>query len=91
MQDMDASRDTADESFHLPMLGLYADLEIGEGSVCLPEAFHQADARVRWRILADWARGLAQAQQRLLLEHPGCADAAPDPRPEPPAEPDHRD
>ena len=99
MQDIDASRDTAEESFHLPMLGLYADLEVGEGSICLPEAFHQADAVLRWRILADWARGLAEVQARLLNEHPACAglDAAQpggacaNPRRGPPAEPGHRD
>lgn len=91
MQDIDAPRDTAEESFHLPMLGLYADLEIGEGSVCLPEAFHQADARLRWRILAGWARGLAKAQSQLLREHPECAVVSPEPRPMPSAGPEHRD
>lgn len=99
MQDIDASRDTAEESFHLPMLGLYADLEIGAGSVCLPEAFHQADPVLRWRILADWSRGLADAQARLLSEHPACAGPGParpcagaqDERRMPPAASGHRD
>lgn len=54
-----------DDAFQLPMLGLYADLEAGCGSVLLPDEFHQAEPALQRRILADWQRGLAALQQGL--------------------------
>ena len=73
MHHFDASQTAADESFHLPMLGLYADLEAGEGSVSLPDSFLAADPALRWRMLSGWLQGLNQARSDLLREHPELA------------------
>jgi len=58
--------DDPDEApFHLPMLGLYADLEAGSGSVQLPDEFFRLSPALRQRILDDWLRGLQALRDRL--------------------------
>ncbi len=65
-QQHDEDVDSAE--FQLPLLGLYADLELGRGSVSLPDEFTQAPASVQLALIDDWQRGLAQL--RLRLQHP---------------------
>jgi hypothetical protein len=54
--------DLHDESFVLPVSGLFADLDTGLGSVRLPDEFHATPARVQLGLIAEWQRGLAQAR-----------------------------
>ena len=44
--------------FQLPLLGLYGDLEIGRGSVSLPDDFGQCPAMIQLGLLRDWHKGL---------------------------------
>jgi hypothetical protein len=55
-------------ALQLPLLGLYADLELGIGSVGLPDEFGAVDPGRRLLILRDWARGLEQARARALQD-----------------------
>ncbi|HSI60294.1 MAG TPA: hypothetical protein VLA16_22235 [Ideonella sp.] len=64
----DPEFDDEDTPFHLPMLGLYADLELGSGAVQLPDEFMQADPEIRRRILDDWLRGLTALRAGLPPE-----------------------
>jgi len=51
-------------SLQLPMLGLFADLELGAGSVALPDEFEASDPSRRLAILRDWSRDLQRARAR---------------------------
>lgn len=57
-----------DGPFHLPLLGLYADLELGAGSVHLPDEFDACPAEVRLRILQDWLAALEGARDRAARD-----------------------
>ena len=52
--------------FQLPLLGLYADLEIGRGSVQLPDEFGQAPREVQLAVLDDWLRSLTCLKQAVV-------------------------
>lgn len=72
----DDPRSGGDESFHLPVLGLYADMEAGCGSVCLPDAFQAIPAALQAGILDDWLRALSEVRNRLAAaQRDGCAAA----------------
>ena len=58
-----------EEVFQLPMHGLFADMELGRGVVCLPEVFHQQDASWRARVLDDWLVAL-EAERAALSALP---------------------
>lgn len=75
MQHFDASLAAADESFQLPMLGLYADLETGAASVSLPDHFQTLAPAVRCQVLSSWLRDLRRAHDELLRQHPDVARA----------------
>lgn len=60
--------DGEDTPFHLPVLGLYADLEMGCGAVQLPDEFHAAPAALRQRVLDDWLRGLQALRDAAAAE-----------------------
>lgn len=64
------SEDGAEESadFQLPVLGLYADLELGRGSVHLPDEFQRCSSAMRIEIINDWVKALGQSRQRALIE-----------------------
>jgi hypothetical protein len=73
----DDDDDGDDTPFHLPMLGLYADLEMGRGAVHLPDEFHAAPPAVRRQLLDDWLRGLQALRDALAVggqAPPGAAD-----------------
>jgi len=57
-----------DATLQLPLLGLYADLELGVGSVSLPDEFEAIDPARRLAILRDWTRGLERARARALRD-----------------------
>jgi len=48
------------DSFPLPLGGLFADLDTGEGALQLPDEFLQAPPQVQLQLIADWQRGLAR-------------------------------
>lgn len=54
--------DLYDDSFVMPVSGLFADLDTGHGTVQLPDEFRATPARVQLGLIADWQRGLVQAQ-----------------------------
>lgn len=61
----DDPRCGGDETFHLPVLALYADLEVGSGSVCLPDDFHALAPAIQAGVLDDWLRLLSEARRAL--------------------------
>jgi len=58
--------DLHEDSFVMPVSGLFADLDTGQGSVQLPDEFAATPAQVQLALLADWQRGLVQAQLRAF-------------------------
>ena len=58
----------APEAFHMPIYGLYADLDVGEGSVALPDEFLQSSGLLQVEILQDWQRALEQCRRRALVQ-----------------------
>ncbi len=57
-----------DSAFALPMQGLYADLETGQGFVRLPDDFETVSSATQIEILAGWRRDLNEQFDRKLLE-----------------------
>jgi hypothetical protein len=55
----------ADE-FQLPLQGLFADMEMGRGSVQLPEEFRHSASLVQLQILRDWQRSLKRYRHEAL-------------------------
>jgi hypothetical protein len=58
--------DLYEDSFVMPVSGLFADLDTGHGTVRLPDEFGATPAQVQLALLADWQRGLVQAQLRAF-------------------------
>ncbi|MEW6704496.1 MAG: hypothetical protein AB1430_06555 [Pseudomonadota bacterium] len=58
--------DLGDESFMLPIAGLFGDLDTGAGTVQLPDAFFAASPQVQLNLAADWQRALAQLRLRAF-------------------------
>lgn len=54
--------------FQLPLLGLYADLELGRGSVRLPDEFAACSSAVQIEVLDDWMAALAVLRQQALRQ-----------------------
>jgi hypothetical protein len=52
----------------LPMLGLYADLELGRGSVSLPDDFTACSCAVQIEVITDWQRALAKYREHALVQ-----------------------
>lgn len=61
---LDDDSEAAD--FQLPLLGLYADLETGRGSVALPDDFFRCPAEVQLGLLRDWEQGLVACRRSAL-------------------------
>jgi hypothetical protein len=61
-------QEDASGAFHLPVLGLYADLELAQGSVSLPDEFLALDAATQAAILQDWQRALEAVRRRALMK-----------------------
>jgi len=62
--------DVAEDSgpFHMPVRGLFADLDVGAGSVCLPDEFTKIAPSLQAEVLQDWMRDLEQLRRRALLQ-----------------------
>ncbi len=56
------------DSFHLPMPGLFVDMEAGSGCVALTSEFLQAAPNVRFGILQQWLRALSAHKDAALVE-----------------------
>jgi hypothetical protein len=54
--------------FHLPMPGLFADIDAGSGSVALTDDFLEAAPRVRTAVLQQWIRELSRQRDSALVE-----------------------
>jgi hypothetical protein len=52
--------------FQLPVLGLFADFEMGRGSVRLTDEFQRCSNAVQLEILSDWQAALAQCTREAL-------------------------
>jgi hypothetical protein len=57
----------ADE-FQLPVPGFFADVEMGRGSVRLPDDFEQSTSLVKLQILHDWQRSLARYRHDAMQQ-----------------------
>ncbi len=57
-----------DGAFHVPIPGLYADLDSGSGSVALTDAFAEASPRVRIDVLQHWIRALNDQRDAAFVE-----------------------
>jgi hypothetical protein len=53
---------------HLPVHGLYADLDVGAGSVSLPDEFSEVPASLQAEVLQDWMQALEQVRRRALVQ-----------------------
>lgn len=53
---------------HLPMPGLYADIEAGSGAVALTDEFMEAPPVARVEVLQHWLRALHQQKEAALVE-----------------------
>ncbi len=56
------------DEFQLPMNGLYADLELGRGSVHLPDEFLACSSLVRLELIRDWQRSLARYREHAMKQ-----------------------
>jgi hypothetical protein len=56
------------DEFQLPLPGLYADLELGRGSIRLEAAFHDCPSLVKLELIRDWQRSLARYRHQALTE-----------------------
>jgi hypothetical protein len=60
-----------DEELQLPLPGLFADLELGRGSVRLPDEFLHCSGPLQLQIIDDWQQALSRYRcnaLRLLQE-----------------------
>ena len=62
--DFTDTRDT--EAFHLPLTGLFADVDAGSGCVRLTDDFEDCDAVTQLRIIQDWQRDLRERREASL-------------------------
>lgn len=56
-----------DQAFHLPMPGLYADLDLGLGSVAFNDEFLDSSPSVRAMVIQQWQRGLVEERNGAVV------------------------
>lgn len=56
------------EAFHVPLAGLFADLELGFGTVALTDDVCDLASARRQRILRDWALAMKVEADRALVD-----------------------
>ncbi len=56
------------DEFQLPLPGLFADLELGRGSVLLSDDFRQCASLVKLQLLRDWQRSLARYRHEAMTQ-----------------------
>ena len=54
--------------FQLPLPGLFADLELGRGSVRLNDDYLQSPSLVKLQLLRDWQACLARSREQALSQ-----------------------
>lgn len=54
------------DEFQLPMSGLFADVELGRGSMQLPDEFQHSTSLVKLQIIRDWQRSLARLRHDAI-------------------------
>ena len=57
-----------DDAFHLPIPGLFVDLDVGCGSVALTGEFLGAAPEIRSKVLQHWLRALSTHRDASLVE-----------------------
>jgi hypothetical protein len=57
-----------DAPFHLPMPGLFADVEAGSGAVALTDDFLEAAPRLRVGVLQQWLKALNAQREAALVD-----------------------
>lgn len=55
------------EALHLPLPGLFADLDAGQGSISFNQDFVSQPGDVQLAVLEDWHKALLQERQRALV------------------------
>ena len=56
------------DEFQMPLPGLFADLELGRGSVLLGDDFQRSPSLVKLQLLRDWQRSLAQYRHDAMTQ-----------------------
>jgi hypothetical protein len=56
------------DEFQLPVTGLFADLELGRGSVLLNDEFLHCPSLVKLQLLRDWQRSLARYRNDAMAQ-----------------------
>lgn len=56
------------DEFQLPLPGLFADLELGRGSVLLDDDYQHSSSLVKLQLLRDWQRSLARYREQALKQ-----------------------
>lgn len=56
------------DEFQLPLPGLFADLELGRGSVLLNDEFQHCPSLVKLQLLRDWQRSLACYRHEAMTQ-----------------------
>lgn len=56
------------DEFQLPMSGLFADLELGRGSIQLSDDFEGGACLAKLLVLRDWQRSIAQYRHDALRQ-----------------------
>lgn len=56
------------DEFQMPLPGLYADLELGRGSIRLGADFNGCPSLVRLELIRDWQRSLAGYRHEAMLQ-----------------------
>lgn len=57
-----------DGALHLPISGLFADVDVGSGAVAMTDDFLEAPADLRVRVIQQWLRGLNRERESALVE-----------------------
>ncbi len=65
---MRPERTSDPDEFQLPMSGLFADLELGRGSVQLSDDFQLSASLAKLLVLRDWQRSLARYRHEALCQ-----------------------
>lgn len=64
----------ATETLHLPLNGLFADLDVGQGSISFSEDFVGQSGAIQLAVLDDWHKALLEERRRALIRlyHDEC-------------------
>lgn len=60
--------ESGDAAFHLPIPGLFVDLDSASGSIALTDEFSAASPKTRVAVLQHWIRALASEREIALVQ-----------------------